>query len=160
MKRRLRQQQVKSANPLWKIFDFINFFRLFKNTVIIEIARYIPSMKLKRWVYIHLLKMKVGNHTAFAFKVVPDLLHPEYITVGCNCVIGYHTTILTHEITVDSYREGFVEIGDHTLIGANVTILPGVKIGSHVRVSAGTVVTQDIPDYAIVYGNPMNIDKK
>ena len=38
-------------------------------------------------------------------------------------------------------------------IGANSTILPGVHIGNHVVVKAGTVVSKDIPDYAIAYGN-------
>lgn len=53
-----------------------------------------------------------------------------------------------------------VYIGDHTLIGANSTILPGVHIGNHVVVKAGTVVSKDIPDYAIAYGNPMQIHHK
>ncbi len=42
-------------------------------------------------------------------------------------------------------------------IGANATILPGVKIGRKVMVGAGAVVTRDIPPYAIVVGNPARI---
>jgi len=42
-------------------------------------------------------------------------------------------------------------------IGANATILPGLVIGQHVMVGAGAVVTQDIPAYAIVVGNPARI---
>ena len=60
---------------------------------------------------------------------------------------------------MDEYRYGPVYIGDHTLIGANSTILP-VHIGNHVVVKAGTVVSKDIPDYAIAYGNPMQIHHK
>ena len=86
-------------------------------------------------------------------KVVPDLLYPEYISIGENCVIGYNTTILTHEFLVDEFRTGRVQIGDNTLIGANVTILPGVSIGSNVKVGAGAVITKDIPDSALAYGN-------
>ena len=41
------------------------------------------------------------------------------------------------------------------LIGANVTILPGVKIGNHVKIGAGTV-TKDVPDDSFVYV-PMQI---
>jgi UDP-2-acetamido-3-amino-2,3-dideoxy-glucuronate N-acetyltransferase len=42
-------------------------------------------------------------------------------------------------------------------IGANATILPGLSIGQHAMVGAGAVVTEDIPAYAIVVGNPARI---
>ena len=75
--------------------------------------------------------MAIGQNT-FAYKVLPDLFYPELISVGNNSVIGF-TTILTHEVLIDEWRQGRVTIGHHTLIGANVTILPGVRIGNHVK---------------------------
>ncbi len=42
-------------------------------------------------------------------------------------------------------------------IGANATILPGVTIGEWAMVGAGSVVTEDVPAYAIVYGNPARV---
>jgi UDP-2-acetamido-3-amino-2,3-dideoxy-glucuronate N-acetyltransferase len=39
-------------------------------------------------------------------------------------------------------------------IGANATIICGCTIGEHALIGAGSVVTKDVPDYAIVYGNP------
>ena len=39
-------------------------------------------------------------------------------------------------------------------IGANATITPGLTIGRWALVGAGSVVTRDVPDYALVYGNP------
>ncbi len=39
-------------------------------------------------------------------------------------------------------------------IGANATILPGIEIGRYAFVAAGAVVTRDVPDYALVMGNP------
>lgn len=52
-----------------------------------------------------------------------------------------------------------VIIKDFVWCGANVTILPGVTIGEGVVVAGGTVVTKDVPDYAIVGGNPHKILK-
>jgi UDP-2-acetamido-3-amino-2,3-dideoxy-glucuronate N-acetyltransferase len=42
-------------------------------------------------------------------------------------------------------------------IGSNATILPSVTIGVGAMVGAGAVVTRDVPDYAIVSGNPARI---
>lgn len=39
-------------------------------------------------------------------------------------------------------------------IGANSTILPGVKIGKFALIGAGSVVTKDVPNYALIVGNP------
>lgn len=155
--RDLKKLKVNGKNPLWHMYRYISRVKMFKQTVIIEVCRYLPNVKLKHWMYRNLLKMNIGAHTAFGFKVVPDLLHPEYITVGENCVIGYNTTILTHEFLVGEFRTGHVYIGNHTLIGANVTILPGVKIGDYVKVGAGTVVSKDIPNHTLAYGNPMQL---
>ena len=44
-------------------------------------------------------------------------------------------------------------------IGANATILPGITIGCKAMVGAGAVVTKDVPDYAVVIGNPATITR-
>mgnify|MGYP000851884237 FL=1 len=155
--RNLKRQKSHGKNPLWHMYHYVRIVKIFKQTVIIEICRYLPIVKLKHWIYRKFLKMNIGAETAFAFKVVPDLLYPEYITIGKNCVIGYNTTILTHEFLVDEFKTGPVHIGDNTLIGANVTILPGVTIGNNVKVGAGAVVSKDIPDNTLAYGNPIRI---
>lgn len=44
-------------------------------------------------------------------------------------------------------------------IGANATLLPGIKVGSYSMIGAGAVVTRDVPDYAVVVGNPAIITR-
>ncbi|MBA1379321.1 acyltransferase [Pseudomonas brassicacearum] len=44
-------------------------------------------------------------------------------------------------------------------IGANATLLPGIKVGSYSMIGAGAVVTRDVPDYAVVVGNPAKITR-
>ena len=39
-------------------------------------------------------------------------------------------------------------------IGANATILPGIIIGKYAFIGAGSVVTKNVPDYAVMAGNP------
>ena len=53
-----------------------------------------------------------------------------------------------------------VYIGDETWIGANAVILPGVFIGKHCVVGAGSVVTGNVPSYSLVAGNPARIIKQ
>lgn len=51
-----------------------------------------------------------------------------------------------------------LEIGEDVWIGARVIVLPGCKkIGAHSIIGAGAVVTHDVPDYAIVGGNPAKV---
>lgn len=52
-----------------------------------------------------------------------------------------------------------VLIKESAWIGAGATILPGVCVGKHAIVGAGSVVTKDVPDYAVVAGNPAKIIK-
>lgn len=56
-------------------------------------------------------------------------------------------------------REEPVVIGNDVWIGSRVTILPGVHVGNGVIIGAGAVVSKDVPDYAIVGGNPARILK-
>jgi len=50
-----------------------------------------------------------------------------------------------------------IVIGDNCWIGADVTILPGVTIGSNTIIGAKSVVTKDIPDHVIALGNPCRV---
>ncbi|WP_112058375.1 NeuD/PglB/VioB family sugar acetyltransferase [Helicobacter fennelliae] len=52
---------------------------------------------------------------------------------------------------------GGVKVGDYSFIGANAVVLPHLVIGKNVIVGAGSVVTKNIPDNSIVYGNPARI---
>ena len=158
--RNVKKIAVLGKNPLWHMYRYVKKVKIFKQTIVIELCRFVPSVRLKHFLYRHVLHMKVGANTAFAYKVIPDILYPEYITIGKNCVVGYNTTILTHEFLVDEFRTGKVIIGNDTLIGANCTILRGVVIGSNVKVGAGAVVSKDIPDNAFAYGNPLHIVKQ
>lgn len=155
--RRTTRYPVKGGNSLWQLYQTVSFWKVLKNVLVLEVARFIPFFTWKNSMYRTFLHMTVGGQTAFAFKVMPDLLYPEKISVGENAIIGYNTTILAHEYLLDEYRIGEVVIGDEVMIGANSTILPGVKIGSRAVISAATLVNADVPEGAFAGGNPMRI---
>lgn len=155
--RKTTRYPVKGANSLWHIYQTVSFFKVAKNFIFIQIGRYTPSLRLKRWLYRTFLRMKIDRETSLALMVMPDLMFHEKITIGRNTIIGYNTTILAHEYLIDEYRLGDVIIGDEVMIGANCTILPGVTIGDGAIVSAATLVHEDVPAGAFVGGNPMKL---
>lgn len=91
------------------------------------------------------------------------------IEIGKNCSISQHITMIAsnHNIRkgTDINKQGWDEtktgiyIGDDVWIGANSVILPGVRIGSGAVIGAGSIVTKDIPENAIVVGNPARVVK-
>ncbi|MBD3859313.1 acyltransferase [Bacillus sp. 28A-2] len=155
--RKTDRYPVQGVNSLRQVYRTVPFLKVVKNFIFIQLARYTPFMGMKNWIYRTFLRMKVGEDTAFALMVMVDLMFPEKITVGRNSVIGYNTTILSHEYLIKEYRLGEVYIGDEVLIGANSTILPGVTIGDGAIVSAGTLVNKDVPAGSFVGGNPMRM---
>lgn len=104
--------------------------------------------------------MKIGENAAFAYGATCDFFFPELIEVGKNCVIGFNSTILTHEFLVKGASKGKVQIGDNVLIGANSTILAGVKIGHNSQISAMSLVNCDVPPNCLAGGIPCKIIRK
>lgn len=87
----------------------------------------------------------------------------KYVMMGPDCTI-YTRNHKFSDTSKPMMEQGYEEekevvIGDDVWIGGNVTILPGVKIGSHSIIGACSVVTKDVPEYAIVAGNPARIKK-
>lgn len=76
------------------------------------------------------------------------------ISLNCTIATNNHDFYERHIITCKP-----VHIKKNVWIGVNVTILPGVTIGNNAIVGAGAVVTKDIPDNAVVVGNPAKVIK-
>lgn len=86
------------------------------------------------------------------------------VTIGDNVFFGPRVGLYTpyHPIdaqTRNAQLEGGlpIRIGDDVWFGANVTVCPGVTIGSDVVIGAGSVVTKDIPAHSVAVGNPARV---
>ena len=89
---------------------------------------------------------------------IPEYTHlEEYSWIGPNVVMtnAYHP----HCDKAKDCLKG-PTIKKHAIVGANVTILPYVTIGEKAFIGAGSVVTSDVPDGMVAYGNPAVIVKK
>lgn len=127
--------------------------RVVLNFLLVYTARYTPSLRVKNFFY-RLTGMKVGKDVAVGLGAVFDIFFPELIEVGDNCIIGYGVTVLAHEFLHEEWRTGKVRIGKNVLIGANSTILAGVSIGDNSKVSACSLVNDDIPPSSFYGGVP------
>jgi len=104
----------------------------------------------------------IGEHSRINAPCFIELSAPVHI--GSHVSIGHHCVVATtdHKIGPDWQRCGEVDckpvvIDDGSWLGARVTVVPGVKIGRGAIVSAGAVVTRDVPAGAKVAGNPARV---
>lgn len=79
------------------------------------------------------------------------------VSIGNKVFIG-PSVVFTNDLFPRSKNKDYVKkntiLKDGCSLGANATILAGVTIGKGAMVGAGSVVTKDIPDFGLVYGNP------
>ncbi len=91
-------------------------------------------------------------------------LDPGKITFGNNVYIGPQCGFYTAHHNVHSYwrNQGYeyafpITIGDNVWIGGGSMFMPGAKVGSNVVIGGGSVVTGEIPDNVIAFGNPCRV---
>jgi sugar O-acyltransferase (sialic acid O-acetyltransferase NeuD family) len=85
----------------------------------------------------------------------------DFVFVNRSVSIGHHTKIGNFTtINPGSNIAGNVEIGSNCQIGIGCNIFDGVKIGDNSIIGAGSLVTKNIPDNVVAYGNPCKIIKK
>lgn len=85
------------------------------------------------------------------------------VEIGNNVVIASYCKLVagTHDINSSDFKGQVkkITIKDRAWICTGALILPGITIGTGAVVGAGAVVTKDVPDYAVVVGNPARIIK-
>jgi sugar O-acyltransferase (sialic acid O-acetyltransferase NeuD family) len=133
------------------------------------------------------LRKEAARNTQHPFTnaVHPSAIVSKYATVGTGCMIlhdsivqaqaeiGDHVIINTgaqvdHDCVISDFVHiapgatlcGNVAVGEGALIGAGAVILPGKRIGPWAIVGAGSVVTHDVPNLAVVAGNPAKVIKQ
>ena len=99
------------------------------------------------------------------------------VVIGNNCFFGPNVSIYTplhplmyqernqyYDESIKRYTDkeygASVKIGDNCWLGGNVVVLPGVTIGNGCVIGAGSIVTHDIPDNYLAYGNPCKAIRK
>lgn len=103
-------------------------------------------------------KLVIGNFCMIAPRVI-ILLGGEHETTRVTCYPLKQRLQGITDDSADRTSKGPVTIGNDVWIGTRVVILSGVTVGDGAIIAAGSVVTHDVPPYAIVAGTPAEIVK-
>ena len=105
-------------------------------------------------------RAKIGNGVKIQnnVSVYDDVILEDDVFCGPSCVF---TNVINPRAFIErknEYKKTLVKKG--ASIGANATIICGITIGEYAFIGAGSVVTKDVPPYALVYGNPARVHGK
>jgi len=174
-------------NNIIKKMYFI-YFSIYKHikypTCKIDTNFIMPSVKLGKKVIIRAgckiqKNISIGDYTSINENTQVDsnckaigkfcsISHGVKIGMGSHPLSFVSTSTLFYEpyrgfVDKQLYDEfedkGFTTIGHDVLIGSNAIILAGINIGNGAVIAAGSIVTKDIPPYAVVGGNPAKVIK-
>lgn len=105
---------------------------------------------------------RIGEGTVVMARVA---INPD-VTIGKHCIINTNATVEHDALIADFVHicpgvslAGNVTIGEGTQVGIGAAVIQGISIGKWVTIGAGAVIVNNIPDYAVVVGNPGKIIK-
>lgn len=122
----------------------------------IELGRFVSINGPGTRISARINKVKIGDFTSIASNVIIQEDYHNYTRPTSYFIMQ---NIFGESVMNDVFTKGTIEIGEDVWVGSNSTILSGVKIGRGSIIGAGSVVTKDVPKYAIVAGNPAKVIK-
>jgi len=100
-------------------------------------------------------KMDIDPTASIAHSAYIDRTWPRGVHIGSNTIIDEEAVVLTHDLTRGVRFD--TRIGRGCYVGPRAIVMPGVTIGDGAVVSAGSVVTKDVPANVSVGGNPARL---
>lgn len=103
------------------------------------------------------MSVRIGEGTWIGGNTWIDCVYcKNMVSIGRDVVISGHSYFVAHD-PFEAVDGKPIIVEDHAFIGLGAIILYNVRIGHHAVVGAGSVVTRDIPPYAIAAGSPAKV---
>ena len=125
-------------------------------------AQHAPWGGFRKWLQ-RQRGVKIGKNVHWGTNVVVDYPYPNFVKVEDEASISGNDYFLAHSKPLDYHAcctESYVApiiVHKHVWIAVNVTVMPGVEIGEGAIISAGSVVSKDIPPFTVAKGNPAKV---
>ena len=113
--------------------------------------------------------VKIGKNCHFSAYVQLDLIYPHLVSIGDNVTFGSNVMVFAHTNPAANLflkngefprKVAEVNIKSGAVLFPGSIVTAGVTIGKNSIISVGSVVTNDVPDYCVVVGNPGRVIKK
>ena len=135
-----------------------SFLRRMFGVLFLLPAWFAPHTKLR--IFFHRLRgVKIGKRCEIGYYVIMGNVHPEMITIEDDAVVTANCTLLEHDNAYYYTGRGEVYskpvvVKKRAFLGIGCVVYPGVTIGECAIVGAMSIVKHDVPDGAVVYGQP------
>jgi len=136
--------QIGDGTHIWHFCHIMSDCKIGKNCNIGQNVVISPSVILGN-------NVKIQNNVSVYTGVIAE----DNVFMGPSCVFTNVINPRSHISRKSEYKTTLLKEG--CSLGANSTIVCGHTIGKYALVGAGSVVTKDVPDYAIVAGNPAKL---
>ena len=144
-------------NMTYRFVVFFRFSSYFYNKKGINKLLYYISNKIRQH---YSYKLGISLYPMASIKGGLYFPHFTSIIVGSQAVYGYNLTVY-QQVTIGAVLEGknagAPVIGDNVIVSAGAKVIGNIHIGNNVMIGAGAVVVKDVPDNAVVVGNPAKI---
>lgn len=125
-------------------------------------AQKAPWGGLRKWLQ-RKRGVKIGKNVHWGTNIIVDYPFPYFVNVEDGASIAGNDYFLAHCKPLEYHSacsESFVApitVHKHAWVAINVTIMPGVEIGEGAIVSAGSIVSKDVPPFTVVKGDPAKV---
>lgn len=160
---------VSIRKPIEKKFLFLGKDSVINGSYVFENENGVIKIGERTFIgggtFICIDEILIGDDVMFAWgcTVMDNDAHSLLTTERANDVLDWGKGILEKKIGFyknwNNVKHAKIKISDKAWIGFNSIILKGVTIGVGAVIGAGSVVTKDVPDYAVVAGNPAKVIK-
>ncbi|MGV8114984.1 MAG: acyltransferase [Lentimicrobium sp.] len=153
------RNSLKTSSRIRKTNSVKYLWNRIVNRLLLFFAFHCPvnswRLQFHRW-----RKVYIGEGVFIGMHIIIDRAYPEYVRIEDNAMLAGGNHLLAHSRAPEYFKGKLLSyvapivIKEYAWLGINSIVLPGVTIGKGAVVTAGSVVTEDVPDNTIVRGNP------